>query len=130
MSELCAKIILLTNRKEVQMGHNTASDLANLSDYGIELSYEDQIAIHLTSNHYPPVPTSMVQPCIQAINAYNNDEPNLEIELPEPVEYKGRNTAPAWAIVEQHHLEAWLDQDDYYDEEYIDYYAEASLFGE
>ena len=108
------------------MGHNTASDLANLSEYGIDISLEQQIAIQLQSNHYPPVPLSMVQPCIQAIDAYNSDEPNLEIELPENVEYKGRTTAPAWAIIEQHHLDAWC-ADPYYDEEYIDYYAEASL---
>jgi (2Fe-2S) ferredoxin len=28
--------------------------------------------------------------------------------MPEGVSYKGLDTAPAWAIVEQHHLEAWL----------------------
>lgn len=114
------------------MGYNTANELANLSEYGIDLSYEDQIAIHLTSNHYPPVPTSMVQPCIEAIDAYNNEDLNAEIQLPEGVEYKGRNTAPAWAIVEQHHLSSWIfDVEDYlYNEEVIDYYAEDALFGE
>ena len=110
------------------MGHNTASDLANLSEYGIDISLEQQIAIQLQSNHYPPVPLSMVQPCIQAIQEYNDGNTNAEIELPENVEYKGRTTAPAWAIIEQHHLDAWC-ADPYYDEEYIDYYAEASLMG-
>lgn len=95
-----------------------------------EISIEQQIAWHLQGNHYPPIPLSMVQPCVQAIEACNDNNAYAEIELPEPVEYKGRNTAPAWAIVDQHHLDAWLVQDEYYDEEYIDYYAESSLFGE
>ena len=114
------------------MGYNTANELANLSEYGIDLTLEDQIAIHLTSNHYPPVPTSMVQPCIEAIDAYNNEDLNAEIQLPEGVEYKGRTTAPVWAIVEQHHLQSWIfDPEDYlYNEEVIDYYAEDALFGE
>jgi len=93
------------------MGNNTSADLANLSEYGIDISLEQQIAIQLTSNHYPPIPTTMVQPCIDAINACNTDEEHLEIELPEGVFYKNRTTAPAWAIVEQHHLSAWLDYD-------------------
>jgi len=28
--------------------------------------------------------------------------------MPEGISYKGLNTAPAWAIVEQHHLDEWL----------------------
>jgi len=101
------------------MGNNTSSELANLSEYGIDISLEQQIAIQLTSNHYPPIPTTMVQPCIQAINACNADESDLEIELPEGVFYKGNTTAPAWAIVSQHHLDAWLDYDG--DEYYLDF---------
>jgi len=93
------------------MGNNTSSELASLSEYGINLSLEQQIAIQLTSNHYPPIPTSMVQPCIEAIDACNADETHLEIELPDGVFYKGQTTAPAWAIVSQHHLDAWLDYD-------------------
>ena len=98
------------------MGNNTANDLASLSEYGIDISLEQQIAIQLTSNHYPPVPLSMVQPCIEAIDAYNEDSPNLEIKLPDGVLYKGSPTAPAWAIIEQHHLDAWCIYDEYEDD--------------
>lgn len=73
---------------------------------------------HLQSNHFPPVPLSMVEPCIEAIDAYWADECDLEIELPEGITYKGMTTAPAWAIIEQHHLGAWCTDYDYDAEDY------------
>ena len=87
------------------MGSNFATDLAEY-DLGLDLS--TAISIHLSANHYPPVPQSMVEPCIDAIMAYWDDETDREIPMPKGVSYKGLDTAPAWAIVEQHHLEAWL----------------------
>jgi hypothetical protein len=84
------------------MGYTTAQELASILDL------ESSIAMHLTANHYPPVPTSMVKPCIDAIDAYHDEDFNREIEMPEGVSYKGKTTAPAWAIVDQHHLDAWL----------------------
>ena len=86
------------------MGSNLAYDLANS-----EIDLSSAIAIHLSSNHYPPVPKSMVEPCIEAIFALDEGEPDREIPMPEGVSYKGLDTAPAWAIVEQHRLEAWID---------------------
>jgi hypothetical protein len=86
------------------MGFNTALDLAT------EFDLERSIGYHLQGNHYPPVPLSMVQPCIDAIDAYYEDDFDKEIEMPEGVFYKGRTTAPAWAIIEQHHLDAWLPE--------------------
>jgi len=85
------------------MGSNFASDLASMA-----LTLDQAVSIHLSANHYPPVPQSMVQPCVEAIFAVNDWRPNAEIELPEGVFYKGNTTAPAWAIAEQHHLDAWL----------------------
>jgi hypothetical protein len=87
------------------MGSNFAQDLA---DYDLGLDLSTAIGIHLSSNHYPPVPNSMVLPCIEALEAYWEDETDREIPMPEGVSYRGQNTAPAWAIIEQHHLEAWL----------------------
>lgn len=84
------------------MGFNTAMDLAN------ELDLEMAIATHLRSNHYPPVPLAMVQPCIDAIDAYWEEDFDREIELPADITYRGKTSAPAHAIVEQHHLQAWL----------------------
>ena len=87
------------------MGSNFASDLS-LAD---NLDIENQIAIHLSSNHYPPVPKTMVQPCVEAIDAVNDlGLWELEIPLPEGVSYKGLTSAPAHAIIEAHHLDAWI----------------------
>jgi hypothetical protein len=93
------------------MGSNLANEMASgvLDDLGIHLDLETQIGIHLSSNHYPPVPKFMVAPCIEAIDAVNDAGLwDLEIPMPEGVTYKGLTTAPAWAIIEQHHLNAWL----------------------
>jgi hypothetical protein len=82
------------------------------------LDLETQLAYHLQGNHYPPVPLSMVQPCIDAIDAYYDNDAMRQIAMPEGVFYKGMSHAPAWAIIEQHHLDFWLPQDDeYYGEE-------------
>ncbi len=67
---------------------------------------------HLQSNHYPPVPLTMLQACKDAIDFCINENMYGEIALPEGVTYKGQTTAPAWVIVEQHHLHAWLGNDD------------------
>ena len=93
------------------MGSNMANEMANgtLEDLGIHLDIETQIGIHLSSNHYPPVPKFMVKPCIEAIDAVNDlGLWDLEIPMPEGVTYKGLTTAPAHAIIDQHHLGAWI----------------------
>ena len=84
------------------MGSVTAIGLAET-----ELDLERQLAYHLQGNHYPPVPLSMVAPCIEAIDAAYDEDYDREIEMPQGVSYKGNTTAPAWAIIEQHHL-SWF----------------------
>jgi hypothetical protein len=79
-----------------------------MTDEELGLSLEQQISWHLTSNHYPPVPTSMVPVCIEAIDAVNEGYGINPVRLPEGVTFKGMTEAPAWDIVEQHHLGAWI----------------------
>ncbi len=67
---------------------------------------------HLQSNHYPPIPLTMLEPCKEAIQACNEENWYREIALPEGVLYKGQTTAPAWVIVDQHHLDAWISYDE------------------
>jgi len=86
------------------MGSVTAIGLAES-----ELDLEKQLAYHLQGNHYPPVPLSMVQPCIEAIDAAYDEDYDREIEMPEGVSYKGKTHAPAWAIIEQHHLDWFIN---------------------
>lgn len=88
------------------MGYTTAVGLAE------ELSLEAGLAYHLQANHYPPVPVAMVQPCIDAIDAYWEDDYNRLIELPKDITWRGQTSAPASAIIEAHHLDAWLQDDE------------------
>lgn len=81
-----------------------------------ELSLEDQIEWHLKGNHYPPIPSSMVTPCVEAIDAYWEDDLDKEITLPEGVFYRGKPTAPAREIIINHHLDTWCTEDE--DEDY------------
>ncbi len=84
------------------MGYTTAQELATILDL------EGSIKLHLTANHYPPVPASMVQPCIDAIDAYHDEDYQREISLPDGITWRDKTSAPAHAIVEAHHLDAWL----------------------
>ena len=74
-----------------------------------EITFEQQLAWHLQSNHYPPIPLSMVETCKDAIEAYWADDLDKEIELPEGVTYRGEPTAPAREIIINHHLAAWCE---------------------
>jgi hypothetical protein len=51
----------------------------------------------------------MVQPCIEAIDAYWEGDTNSQISLNGNI-WKGQPTAPAWAIIEGHHLDAWVSE--------------------
>ena len=93
------------------MGSITAIGLADTT-----LDLETQLLYHLQGNHYPPVPREMVQPCIEAIDAYYDEDFDREIDMPKvndyQITYKGKTTAPARAIVEQHHLEWFIEPAD------------------
>ena len=85
------------------MGRLQAEAMAEAS-----ISLDMQLEWHLQSNHYPPVPTYMVPVCIEAIDNANEGEWYKLVSLPEGVGYKGLTVAPTWAIVESHHLDAWI----------------------
>ncbi len=88
------------------MGALQAREMASL------MPMEEAIRWHLKANHYPPIPESMVIPCIEAIDAYWEDDLDKEIAMPTGVYYKGRNTAPAREIIIQHHLDAWCEEEE------------------
>ena len=66
------------------------------------------VAYHLQNNLYPPVPLSMVEPCIEAITKADNDEWDSLITLPEGTKYKGESTATVEVIVESHYLQDFI----------------------
>ncbi len=90
------------------MGSVTAIGLADTT-----LDLETQLLYHLQGNHYPPVPKEMVQPCIEAIDAYYDEDYSRMIDMPMvgnyQITYKGNKQAPASAIVSQHHLEWFIN---------------------
>jgi hypothetical protein len=90
------------------MGSVTAIGLADTT-----LDLETQLLYHLKGNHYPPVPAEMVAPCIEAIDAYYDEDYQRMIDMPMvgdfQITYKGSKQAPASAIVEQHHLEWFIN---------------------
>jgi hypothetical protein len=77
------------------------------------LDLETQLLYHLKGNHYPPVPAEMVKPCIEAIDAFYDEDYQRMIEMPMvgdfQILYKGMSHAPASAIVKQHHLEWFIN---------------------
>ena len=90
------------------MGSVTAIGLADSV-----LDLETQLLYHLKGNHYPPVPAEMVTPCIEAIDAAYEEDFNRMIDMPMvgdfQILYKGSKQAPAWAIIEQHHLDWFIN---------------------
>lgn len=97
------------------MGSVTAIGLADTV-----LDLETQVLYHLTGNHYPPIPKEMVTPCIEAIDAYYDEDYDRMIDMPMvgdfQILYKGNTQAPARAIVNQHHLEWFIEPSEDYDE--------------
>lgn len=91
------------------MGYTTALSLAE------DISLDAGLAYHLQANHYPPVPVSMVDACIEAIDAYYEEDYQRMIDLPEGVYWRGETSCPASAIAEAHHLDAWLPQEEHND---------------
>ena len=90
------------------MGSLQAREMAEMAqENGIDIRVSLQW--HLQHNHFPPVPAYMVEPCLEAINAVNEEDFDKLIGLPEGVGYKGLTVAPAHAIVSGHHLEPWIE---------------------
>ena len=92
------------------MGRQLAESIS-----GFDIPLLNQIELHLTSNFYPAVPRFMAQTCVDALNALWEEDVDRMIDMPKGVSYKGSTSAPAWAIVEQHRLDSWLDSDEDYE---------------
>jgi hypothetical protein len=94
------------------MGSVTAIGLADTT-----LDLETQLKYHLTGNHYPPIPTVMIQPCIEAIDAYYDEDYSRKIELPKmddgfQITWQGNTWTTASALVSHAHLEWFIEPSD------------------
>jgi hypothetical protein len=82
-----------------------AEEMANMLDERQALEW------HLQSNHFPPVPLDMVEPCLEAIELANSGDWNAGIPLPDGITWREGSWAPAWAIIEAHHLDPWVEEE-------------------
>jgi hypothetical protein len=86
------------------------------------LDLETQLKYHLQGNHYPPIPTIMVQPCIEAIDAAYDEDWDRKINLPydgvdkdgEPfqITWKGNTWTTASMLIEHAHLQWFIEPSD------------------
>ena len=90
------------------MGSNFANELASGE---FVPTIEQNIAIHFSSNCYPPVPHLMIETAVEAINHLNAGWFNEIISLPDGVTYQGKDSARAYKIIENFRLDAWIDNE-------------------
>lgn len=90
------------------MGNLQAREFAELADLDTGLHW------HARSNNYPPLPLTLVPVWKEVIKWVNEGKDiSQEFALPAGITYQGYFVAPAWAIIENHHLGAWItDYDD------------------
>lgn len=93
------------------MGFLQALDMAGAVERE-DVSLRQAIAWHLAVNHYPPVSDTMISPCLAAIVAWDEGDPERQIILPGEVTYRDSKFAPAWAVIRAHHLEAFLTREE------------------
>lgn len=79
-----------------------------LQDEELGFTLEQQVAMHLATNCYPPVPSYMVEPAIEALDVVNDGIGGMLIELPAGVEFRGKRFATGFEIVESLRLGAWV----------------------
>lgn len=85
------------------MGYLHATELASETS----LSLEAQLHIHFSTNCYPPVPDYMIPVAVEAIRAVNEEQYDLEVELPPYVTFRNSTTITAINAVDNLRLEAW-----------------------
>lgn len=97
------------------MGRMQADEFGGLVQAG-EIALELALGWHLQSNHYPPVPSEMVEPCKKAIELANAGEWDEMVDLPEGVEYRdGSTMVTAAVLIESFHLDSFLDEEALYE---------------
>ena len=87
------------------MGHLQAQEMKD------RLSLDQALSWHLQSNHYPPVPLSMLPVCKEAIEHANTGDWDTLLQLPKGVSFRGSEKAPVSEIVRAHHLNDFLADD-------------------
>lgn len=84
------------------MGYLSAVDMREQAGDDVALRW------HLISNHYPPLPESLLPVTKQVIDLARNEEWEELVTLPKGVSYRGKNKAPVSECVRAWHLNAFL----------------------
>jgi hypothetical protein len=88
------------------MGNLQAQEFAELADLDTALNW------HARSNHYPPLPTTLIPVWKKVIKWVNEGNDSAqEFALPAGITYQGYFVAPAWVIIERHNLRPWISND-------------------
>jgi hypothetical protein len=86
-----------------------------------EIGLKQALAAHLTSNHYPPLPTELVPACIKAIRNCEDGLENRPVRLPKGFKLGHKphgvinhntNQPPSWRLAEACHLDAFIQEED------------------
>ena len=79
----------------------------------LEQASEDQaLRWHLSSNHFPPLPESLIPVAKRAIQAARRGQWSMKITLPEEFTWKGQSTAPVSACITEWHLDAFISEEE------------------
>ena len=96
------------------MGSTQAMGMAEAVDDGM-IDLRSALSWHLTANHYPPIPTIMIDVAMAAIEAGEDEDWDRLIDLPDGVEHRryGKRV-PASAVIESLHLDTFIqgEEDD------------------
>lgn len=75
-----------------------------------EISLYRGVVYQLRYNHFPPIPFSMVEPCIRAIKKARKGEWDKRVRLPEGILFQRKwKTAPVYNVIESHHLMEFVE---------------------
>lgn len=77
----------------------------------MDIPLEQQLSIHFSSNCYPPIPQGMIPTAIAAIHAFEDDELDALIPLPEGVWFRGYSSVSARDVINSYYLGAWCESD-------------------
>lgn len=89
------------------MGYATALGIAET-----DISLEQKVSWHFSSNCYPPVPQFMVPTAVEAINLVIDEEEDSLVELPEGTSFRGATSVTALDIVEGLYLWAFVESEE------------------
>jgi len=92
------------------MGRSMSEGLRDSVNEGI-CDLDTALSIHLSSNHYPPLPDCVLPLAKQAIQMANEGDWDGEVDLSEAgISWRGQSKAPVSACIEAWHLDCFLDE--------------------